>query len=57
MYSVTAYKQDILAKYRHLRIQETSLEAHIRDVTNRKSGWKPPVCEEVVDNLGMFGTT
>ena len=35
MYSVTACKQEYLVKYRDLTIQETSLEAHIKDVINR----------------------
>ena len=35
VYSVTAYKQEYLAKYRHLIIQETSSKASIRDVINR----------------------
>ena len=35
MYSVTDCKQEHLAKHRDLIIQETSLEAHIRDVINR----------------------
>ena len=35
MYSVTSCNQEYLTKYRDLIIQETSLEAHIRDVINR----------------------
>ncbi|KAJ3645892.1 hypothetical protein Zmor_023514 [Zophobas morio] len=35
VYSVTACKQEYLAKYCDLTIQETSLEAHIKDVINR----------------------
>ena len=35
VYSVTAYNQEYLAKYHDLIIQETSLEAHIRDVITR----------------------
>ena len=60
MYSVTACKQEYLVKYRDL-IQETSSEAHIRDVINRfvridsvnkeKSRERSSVSEEVVDDL------
>ena len=60
VYFVTACKQEYLAKYRVLIIQETSLEAHIRDVINRfvgtgsvnrgKSPGRPSVSEEVVDD-------
>ena len=46
LYSGTACKQEYLAKYRDLLIQETSSEAHIRE----KSRGKPSVSEEVVDN-------
>ena len=35
VYSVTACKQEYLAKYPDSIIQKTSLEAHIRDVINR----------------------
>ena len=35
MYAVTACKQEYLAKYRDLIIQDTSLDAHIKDVINR----------------------
>ena len=39
VHSVTAYKQEYLAKYRDLQIQETSLEIHFRgDVVNRFAG-------------------
>ena len=41
MYSVTTCKQEYLAKYRDLIIQETSLKVHIR----------PSVSEEGVDDL------
>ena len=59
MYSVTACKQEYLAKYRDLIIQETSLETHIRDVINRflrtgsvnKSHGISSISEEVVDDL------
>ena len=61
MYSVTTFKQEYLAKYHDLIIQETSLEAHIRGVINRflrtgsvnkeKSRGRPSVSEEVVDDL------
>ncbi|KAJ3665542.1 hypothetical protein Zmor_001033 [Zophobas morio] len=61
VYSVTNCKQEYLAKYRDLIIQETSLEAHIRGVINRfvragsvdkaKSPGKPSASEEVVDVL------
>ena len=61
MFSVTACKQKYLAKYRDLIIQETSLEAHIRDVINRfvrsgsvnkgKSPGRAAISEEVVDDL------
>ena len=57
---MTAFKQEYLTKYSDLIIQETSLEAHIRDVINRfvrtgsvnkrKSLGKPSVIEQVVDN-------
>ena len=60
-FSVTACKQECLAKYRDLIIQETSLEADIRDIVNRfvrtasvnkeKSRGRPSVSEEVVDDL------
>ena len=60
-YSATVCKQEYLAKYRVLIIQETSLEVHIRDVINRfvrtgsvnkeKSRGRPSVSEEVVDDL------
>ena len=62
-YSVTACKQEYLAKYRDLVIQETSLKAHIKDLINRfvrtgtgsvkkkKSRGRPSVAEEVVDHL------
>ena len=61
VYSVTGCKQQYLAKYRDLIIQETSLEAHMRDVFNRfirtgsvnkgKSHGRPSVSEEVGDDL------
>ena len=61
VYSVTGCKQQYLAKYRDLIIQETSLEAHMRDVFNRfirtgsvnkgKSHRRPSVPEEVVNDL------
>ena len=61
VYSVTACKQEYLAQYRDLIVQETSLKAHIRDVINRfvrtgsvhkgKSPGRPSISEEVVDNL------
>ena len=61
LYSVTACKQEYLAKYHDLIIQETSLRAHIRDVINRfvrsgsvntgRSPERPSVSEEVVDDL------
>ena len=61
VYPVTACKQEYLPKYPDLQIQETSLEAHIRDVSNRfvrtgrvnkgKSRGRPSVFEEVVDDL------
>ena len=61
MYSVTACKEEYLAKYSDLQIQETSLEAHIRDVINRfvrtgsvnkeKFPRKPSVSEVVVDDF------
>ena len=61
MDSVTAFKQEYLAKYRYLIIQETSLEIHIRDVINwfvrissgdkEKFPGRPSVSEEVVDDL------
>ena len=35
MYLVTACKEEYLAKYPDLQIQETSLEAHIEDVLYR----------------------
>ena len=35
VYSLTACKQDYLVKYRDLIIQETCLEADIRNVINR----------------------
>ncbi|KAJ3665321.1 hypothetical protein Zmor_000821 [Zophobas morio] len=61
VYSVTAYKQEYLAKYRDLIIQETLLEPHFKDAINRivrigsvhkrKSPGRPSVSEEVVDDL------
>ena len=61
VYSVTDYKQEYLAKYRDLIIQESSLEAHIIDIINRfvrigcvdkgKSPERPSVSGEVVDGL------
>ncbi|KAJ3643622.1 hypothetical protein Zmor_026323 [Zophobas morio] len=61
LYSVAACKQEYLANYPDLEIQETSLEAHIRDVINRfvrtgnvnkgKSSGRTAVSEEVVDDL------
>ncbi|KAJ3662408.1 hypothetical protein Zmor_006758 [Zophobas morio] len=61
LYSVAACKQEYLANYPDLEIQETSLKAHIRDVINRfvrtsnvnkgKSSGRPAVSEEVVDDL------
>ena len=60
-YSATVCKQEYLAKYRVLIIQETSLEVHIRDVINRsvrigslnkgKSPERPSVSGKVADNL------
>ena len=35
VYSLTSCKQEYLAKYSDLIVQETSSEAHIRDVINR----------------------
>ena len=61
VYSVTDYKQEYLAKYRDLIIQESSLEAHIIDIINRfvrigcvdkgKSPGRPSVSGAVVDDL------
>ncbi|KAJ3646459.1 hypothetical protein Zmor_024047 [Zophobas morio] len=61
VYSVTACKEKYLAKYPDLQIQETWLEAHIRDVINRfvrtgsvnigKFPGGPSVFEEIVDDL------
>ena len=61
MYFVTACEQEYLVKYRDLMLQETSLEAHIRDVINRfvrtgslnkeKSRGRLSVSEQVVDEL------
>ena len=61
VYSVTVCKQEYLAKYSNLMIEETSLEVHISDVINRfvrtgsvnkgKSPGRPSVSEEVVDDL------
>ena len=61
VYSVTVYKQEYLAKYRDLIIQETLLEPHFKDTINRivrtgsvhkrKSPVRPSVSEEVVDDL------
>mgnify|MGYP005987091825 CR=1 len=61
VYSVTACKHEFLAKYSDLKIQETSLKAHIRDLINIfvrtgsvnkwKSPGRPSVFEEVVDDL------
>ena len=60
MYSVTACKQEYVAKYDDLIIQQTSLEAQIRDVINKflrtgsvdkgKSPGRPSVSDEVVDD-------
>ncbi|KAJ3659148.1 hypothetical protein Zmor_010853 [Zophobas morio] len=65
VYSGTACKQEYRAKYRDLIIQETSLEAHIKDVINRlvrtgsvdneKSPGRPSVSEQVVDDLRRLG--
>ena len=64
VYSITAR---ISAKYHDLIIQETSSEAHTRDVINRfvrtgsinkgKSPGRPSVSEEVVDDLGRIEQT
>ena len=35
VYSITTCKQEYLAKYPDLQIQETSLEAHMRNVISR----------------------
>ena len=61
MYSVTACRRENLVKYRDLIIQETLLEAQIRDAINRfvrtgsvnkgKSPGRPRVSEEVIDGL------
>ena len=61
MYSVTACKQEYLAKYRDLIIQEISLEADIRNVINifaltgsvdkGKSPGRPSISEGVVNDL------
>ena len=61
VYFVTNYKQEYLAKYRDLIIQDTSLVAHIRGVINRfvragsvnkvKSPGTPSATEEVVEVL------
>ena len=61
VYSAIACNQEYLAKYPDLKIQETSLEVHIRDVINRfvrtgsvdkgKSPRRPSVSEEVVGDL------
>ena len=61
VYSVTAWKQEYPAKYPDLQIQETSLEAHTRDVIHKfvrtgsvnkgKFPRKPSVFEKVVDDL------
>ena len=60
-HSVTACKHEYLAKYRDLIIQETSLDAHIRDIINRfvrtgsvnkeKSRGKPSVSEDDLRRL------
>ncbi|KAJ3651752.1 hypothetical protein Zmor_017770 [Zophobas morio] len=60
-YLVIACKQQYLAKYPDLQIQENSLQAHIRDLMNRfarigsvnkeKSPGRPSVFHEVVDDL------
>ncbi|KAJ3643407.1 hypothetical protein Zmor_026120 [Zophobas morio] len=59
--SIIACKQEYLAKYRDMIIQQTSSEAHVRDAINRfvrtgsvdkgKSPGKPSISEEVVDDL------
>ena len=64
VYSVTACKQETLAKYRDFIIQETSLEAHVRDVIKRfvrtgsvdkgKSPGRLSVFEEVVDDFRLL---
>ena len=65
VHSVTACKQEYLAIYSDLQIQETSLEAHIRgDVINRfvrtgnlnkgKSPGRLSVSEEVVDDFSRI---
>ncbi|KAJ3663066.1 hypothetical protein Zmor_007375 [Zophobas morio] len=61
VHSATACKQEYLAKYRDLIIQEASLEVHIRDEINRfvrtgsvdkgKFRGRPSVSEEVVDDF------
>ena len=61
VYSVTACKQEYLAKYRDLIIQETLLDAYITDVINRfvrtgsvntgKSPGRRSISEEVVNDL------
>ncbi|CAG9822325.1 unnamed protein product [Phaedon cochleariae] len=60
-YSVVACKDEYLAKYSNVQIQEFSLKAHIRTVMNRfiqngnvnkkKSTGRPQISEEVVENL------
>ena len=64
VYSVTACKQEYLAKYSDLIIQETWLEAHIRDIINTfvrtgsvnkgKYPGTPSVSEEIVDNNNLY---
>ena len=56
VYSITACKQEYLAKYPDSQIQKTSLEAHIRDVVTdlfelakRKSSRRPSVSEVIAD--------
>ena len=61
VYSVTVCKQEYLVKYPDLQIQETSLEAHIKNAINRfvwiggankgKSPGRPSVSENVVTSL------
>ena len=61
LYSATTHKQECLAKYRDVIIQEKPSEAHIRNVINRfvptgsvykgKSSGRPWVSKEVVDEF------
>jgi hypothetical protein len=60
-YSVVACKDEYLAKYPNVQIQESSLKAHIRTVINRfiqtgnvnekKSTGRPQISEEIVEDL------